>query len=351
MRNDTYKLNNLINRIDKEVRYGYNVEDNIMLLEKLLEQPYFNMKIKFILSNAYIRNYNIEKALKLKKFVYDKTDKFCDLASLIKLLMNIGYVDEAKKYIDAYNSYNEKNYINGLYYRRLGEYEKGIEFYEKLRFTDLETHMYEELATLYHIKGDVDKEKECYLKIINTNLKHQALVRLIRMALLNGDNNVDELFKEFSSSKCHCNADLIQLKRCKAYYKYLNGILKQKDLNGYLEYQLYSYNKDSAVDHIKAKHVYDGSLYRFNKNTDINELFDYCTNHLDVLVYRDISDLYLVKMPYNIGYLLDMETDLLEVYTIGGTKNILTIYPIPKVGKYNYDRISNEGRNKVYEKR
>ena len=130
MRNNTYKLSNLLSRIDQEVRYGYNIKDNIMALERLLKQPYYNMRIKLILSNAYIRNYDIEGALSLKRFVYDKTDRFSDLISLVKLLLNIGYVDEAKKYIDNYQSYNEKNYIYGLYYRRLGEYEKGIESYK-----------------------------------------------------------------------------------------------------------------------------------------------------------------------------------------------------------------------------
>ena len=74
---------------------------------------------------------------------------------------------------------------------------------------------------------------------------------------------------------------------------------------------------------------------------------------MDVLVYRDISDLYLVKMPYNIGYLLDMETDLLEVYTIGGTKNILTIFSSKLVffNKLNYEKYLITNNNKIIAKK
>lgn len=351
--NKTYKLNNYLNRIDKQIYNRINIEENIKKLEKLLGQPYKIMQIKMILFRAYLEDGRIEEALNLKKNIYDITKDPQELFDIVKLYLNIGDLELAKKYIDDCPFSNEKISAEAFYYKRIGEYDKAIELYGNLRHTGLENEMYIELSNVYLLMGDVKSASRCYQKLLNTNLKYEALVRLIGIALTENDSNVENLFNRFNIETHAHRGDLVHIKRCLSYYKYIKGELTKNNIEGYLEKQLFNYSKEEAIKHIIARHQRKGNLYRFNQEINLYDVYDYCKEHLDILVLHDKSDKYLVKMPYDIGYLMNYKTDLLEVVTIGNTDKILTIYPIARKGVYNYDKLMerNLGGAKIYEKK
>ena len=49
-------------------------------------------------------------------------------------------------------------------------------------------------------------------------------------------------------------------------------------------------------------------------------------------------------MPYDVGYILDMKTNIVEVLVVSNTNKILTFYPITKVGKYNVEKVKEKNR-------
>ena len=59
--------------------------------------------------------------------------------------MDIGYVKEAKKYIDASLYSNEKIYSLGVYNKRMGNYDEAINYFEKLNHTVTEEDAYVEI--------------------------------------------------------------------------------------------------------------------------------------------------------------------------------------------------------------
>ena len=113
----------------------------------------------------------------------------------------------------------------------------------------------------------------------------------------------------------------------------------------YFDRQLYSYSKDRALQHVSKRHLLKGTLYKLNDDINLAEVYDYCTSNLKHLVRKDDTDMYLVKMPYDIGYLMDYKTDLLEVVVIPNTNKILTMYPVARIGRYE-KMLEKEGKVK-----
>ena len=344
----TYKLKKLLNKIDEEVNASKNIDYNINKLNELLNQPYFSIEIKDILSKAYVEKGRTKEGLELLKYLYELTDKGEYLIRLVHLFMNIGDVKEAENYINNATYSDQKVFAYGVYNKRLGNYEEAIDYLSKLKHTTMEEDMYVEMASVYMISGNNEEAKNCFYKILNTSHKYQALVRLMKIALGENDPNITKLFKKFDYDNCYHLGDFLQFKRCIQYYEYLNGTLIEQP-DSYLGSQLYKYDKNNTLQHIRYKHMKSGSLYRFYEDIDLDSIYEYCASHLKYLAYKDNIAHYLVEFPYDVGYLMDYKTNLVEVATLANTDKILTIYPITRVGKYNIEKIKE--KSKKHEKR
>lgn len=335
------KINNDLNRIDKELNNNKNVGKNITILEDYLNQPYFKTRVKKILFKGYMQVRKVDKAYNLIKELYEITNDETALMDFVKLLLDMGEVEKAKKYVnDAYFS-NEKIYLLGLIYEYEGNYEDAITTLKKLKHTLMESDMHIELGCIYEYMHDLKSAKEEFKCLLNTSKKYQAKLRLIKIAFGENDPELPNLIQSFDIDNCKHQGDIVQYKRCVKYYKYLIGDLKEKDVETYSDRQLYSYSKDRAIYHVNKRHLLKGTLYKLYDDINLNELYDYCASHLKHLIRKDDTDMYLVKMPYNVGYLMDYKTDLLEVIVIPNTNKILTMYPVAKVGMY--EKMLNEG--------
>ena len=94
------KINNDLNRIDKELNNNKNVGKNITILENYLNQPYFKTRVKKILFKGYMQIRKIDKAYNLIKELYESTKEETALMDLVKLLLDSGLVDKAKEYVN-----------------------------------------------------------------------------------------------------------------------------------------------------------------------------------------------------------------------------------------------------------
>ena len=329
--------------IEFDIQSRKNLKECVVNLEKLLNQPYCNLGVKRLLAKAYIEIGNEKQALSLLKSLYEVTSNNEYLISIVNLLMDIGYVNEARKIIDDASYSEEKIFSLGVYNKRMGNYDEAINYFEKLRHTIMEEDADIEIAMTYMIKGDNESAKKILYKLINSTKKSQALVRLMKIALAENDPNIETLFKRFDIDNCYHQGDLIQYRRCIIHYQFIKG--KNNDNQDiYLAKQLNDYTKEKVIEHVNKKHVNFGKLYKFYNNIDLGEVYDYCLKHLDNIVLEDDKTKYIVEMPYDIGYLLDMKTNIVEVLVLANTNKILTMYPITKVGKYNVEKIKEKNR-------
>lgn len=339
------KINNDLNRIDKELNNNKNVGKNITILENYLNQPYFKTRVKKILFKGYMQIRKIDKAYNLIKELYESTKEETALMDLVKLLLDSGLVDKAKEYVnDAYFS-NEKIYLLGLIYEYEGNYEDAIATLKKLNHTLMEEDMHIELGCIYEYMHNLKSAKEEFKCLLKTDKRYQATLRLIKIAFGESDPKLPELIQSFDIDNCKHQGDIVQYKRCVKYYKYLRGELIDEDIETYFDRQLYSYSKDRTLQHVSKRHLLKGTLYKLNDDINLAEVYDYCTSNLKHLVRKDDTDMYLVKMPYDIGYLMDYKTDLLEVVVIPNTNKILTMYPVARIGRYE-KMLEKEGKVK-----
>ena len=332
--NYTQKINNKLNRISDNIKQNKNRRKNITELEYLLNQPYFKTRIKLLLFKLYMQVRKIDKAYTLIKELYDTTKDTDALFDFVKLLLDIGDIENAKKYLEDADYSEMKIFLLGLFNKYEGNYTEAIKYLEKLNHTIMEGDMHIELSNVYSQMGDLKKEKEELKKLFNTDKKYQAKIRIIKNAFGQNDPELPKLISFFDYDNCNHQGDLLQFKRCVKYYKYLNGQLKEEDLENYSDWQLYNYSKEKAISHINKRHASSGTLYKIADDINTVELYDYCINHLDILLRRDDTDVYLVEMPYDVSEQMGYKTNLLEVLTIPNTNNILTLYPVAKVGMY-----------------
>ena len=340
------KINNILNRIDKDVNNNRNMAKNINTLESLLNQLYFKSRVKKILFKAYSHVGKIDKAYKVIKESYESTEDETVLVDLVRLLLEMGFVDEAKKYVTNAPFSNEKIYLLGVINEYEGNFEEAIIMLNKLNHTLMESNMHVELACIYEYMHNLEGAKSEFRKLLNTDKRYQAILRLIKIAF--GENNpkVIDLIQSFDIDGCNHQGDIVQYKRCVKYYKYLQGKLKEEEIESYSDRQMYSYDKKRALNHIGKYHLVNGKYYKFNRNVNLVEIYDYCQKNLNHLIRKDDTNSYLVKMPYDIGYLMNYKTDLIEVVVLPNTNKILTMYPVAKIGMYEKMLESEKEKNK-----
>ena len=336
----SYEIKKKLKRIEKNVNNKKNGSENIKELESLLNQPYLKSEIKNLLFKSYLLDKRIKQALDTIKKLYEENNEEKYLFELVKLLLDIGDTSTAKKYIDQAYYSEMKIYLEGLYNEYIGENDRAINCLNKLNHTVMEEDMHIELSCVYENMHDIEKTKQELYMLLNTNKKYQALVRLIRIAIGENDNSIKKIFDMCDIDSCKHKGDLIQYRRCLTYYKYSTGELKEDDVENYSDSQLYDYSKERALYHIKKKHFDSAVYYKFNDDIDLNSVFEYCKKNLNHVVRKGDSDIYIVRMPYNVGSLMEYTTDLVEVITIHDTDKIVTLYPVPRLGKYYVNNLN-----------
>lgn len=111
---------------------------------------------------------------------------------------------------------------------------------------------------------------------------------------------------------------------------------------GYIEHQLISYDRDSAINY---SIVTENKNNLFAKDISIVKTFNEAER---VLFYvanltntATLTETYLLRIP-GIGYLNGKEIDVLKVSAIYKTHDILSIYPATSINKYPNQLISNQ---------
>ena len=348
-----------------EMKYCYNLPDDQLLCNIYLNNNYLDSKKLEILSCGYNRDYKGSK---------NKLDQFKDIiyknmnSSNLKFLI-IGYfeindLDSIKELLNDFSYLLEKDEL--LYDEARidlveGNIDKSLDKLLKIcKNKNSKVYFSSKIlmADIYNNYNDIRKEKEIYKEIIsddNNEYINLAKLNLLQIYIREKKydiavelyNSIDSYYKGTERAVC----DRIKTIFNKNGYDYnlVNG-------TQYSVRMINKYNKSDVILHIN-KHSYDeGNEVCFNKNININNLYDECNilikNKKPVLTVG-LTDKYIIKYP-KVGMNLENEKefDYIEVVTIYDSKNIITMYPkydLNPFNRFNYDLNDRKKDNEVIE--
>lgn len=292
--------------------------------------------------DSLYENENYEQALKkctkaMKKYSdLCITIMYCEIC--IKLNQNL---ERAKRLLEKMLSKNlKKDSVLKLLSEiefMLNNDEMAIEYCQELiNCTEnkslIDSNIYK-LAEIYKRNDDLITSAAYFEMLLNTTYKRSAIMNLLCI-------NIE--LKEYEEALKYvylCLNKKISLKSAETskilfFLKSKLGLIeenyKPKD---YFEKQTLDYSSKRAYNHIstylkendsKTKHTI------FVQNIDLKNLFENCIEQLSVIepVSDLIVDRYYISFDNIIGISNETETNIVEVITVNGTKNILTMFPV-----------------------
>lgn len=178
------------------------------------------------------------------------------------------------------------------------------------------------------------EEKNVFLKLVSVCIE------------LNYEDKLYELYKKY-----FCNDFYRKKYKKDMKYRLLDIYLNKKfnsnyslniDNISYFEKQIYSYDKELAISHIKEGHLKLGSNKdKFADCVNIEELYD----KVNEFIKTSLDEGYLIQVMSKSFYFYipgvgmnenSKQVDCLHVCTIAGTNDIITMFPVSKRKYANY---------------
>ena len=296
-------------------------------------------------------NYNQSKQY-FKSLLNTSSHNYAVL-ELGRLEVTLGNYDQAKQYFRSLLSTSNNNYATlelGRLEVNLGNYDQAKQYFESLLNTSDHNYVTLELGRLEVSLGNYDRAKQYFKSLLNTSSHPYALLELFFLYLK--QKNYDQL-------KDICINDLMAIdikteykKRMEFFVKYIMG---DKDIynckyNSYWYNQYRQYDKTLALKHI-SNHLTENNEKIvhsvFFSEFSISHLYGYIKMKISHLkpIRVTTDDQYEVECPFLVGYSFGKATNLISVVTTHGTKNIITMYPLP--AKYLYKTEKVKVKNKV----
>lgn len=310
--------------------------------------------------------------------------------SLILELGRVNYFlndfEEASKYFEKLKSFGGTDMYYALFWLgktkvKMCKFEEAREYFNQgIAMGD--SYSLLELGRLEHILGNIDEARRCFKNLVYSNdgsVRHSnkcyALNELAVLEMNEGNfDDAKEYFyylqesgNDFDSLLALNSLIFIDIRENKLdsalvklntllqsnvrdtkfgaknlfhisfYLKYYLGLLTEEDKtnseNNYVCNQILDYNKEIAIAHISSNidfRMFGNSVSVFYPNIDFKKLFDDVKCRISFGKPNSISllDKYIVKFDSAIGIFDQVETDLVEVYTLPNTKDIISIVPI-----------------------
>ena len=122
--------------------------------------------------------------------------------------------------------------------------------------------------------------------------------------------------------------------------KKLNIPMDEKDFR-YSERQIVHYSKEETITHLIHNHISSKEYPNFYPDVDLDKLIDEVVELLGTMSPKcnQVFDYYTIKYE-NIGYFEDRIINQLNVVTVPGTRDIITMYPA--ITENNYDLCDEE---------
>lgn len=196
-----------------------------------------------------------------------------------------------------------------------------------------------QLARIYIFEQQYEKA----LEILNEILEKKVFMPKTMIYIkLNKEQELLELYKKYFKEFRIFNNKPIKSDQYKGLYIYLNkkynpNFELEKSTLKYNDLQIYDYDREKAIEHIRWHHITnretDKSL--FNEDFNLEEAFDQIEEYVknnDGHVTQNIIETYYFYSPNcGIAAMDKSLTSYICVCTFVGTKDILTMYPVSKI--------------------
>ena len=284
-------------------------------------------------------NYEEAKTCFTELIYSESQNKTYAMLELGKLEASVGNYEEAKTCFTELLGTNNKAYAMlelGRLEAIAGNYEEAKTCFTELIYSENQNKTYAmlELGKLEASVGNCEKAKEYFVELIQTPDWIYAIQELLFLAIK--EENYEEASQLLNTIY---NANLMednQLSNITFYLKYKLNLLTENDKEqnkNYFCLQLLDYNREAAINHIKA-HLDENGFKRlhsvFFESTDIENIFPSIEKSISEAIpeQSNFTDKYKVDCDYVIGVNNGVETSCVEVITFPNTKDIITMYPI-----------------------
>lgn len=189
-----------------EIAKSYKMSNNpIKAIDYFSELVnYNNNNIEAIkeLSQTACLSKNYESAEKILKELFNKTNKNIFVLELIKMYFDKNDIEQAEKYISMSESIDEENLelkiLNAKLKKSQGYLTKSIEILQQLlKVLDNKDDIYIELADIYSLKGEYEKSIEYFEKVADKKQDKYIYLKLVELyCLTNQQDKSEEVAKK-----------------------------------------------------------------------------------------------------------------------------------------------------------
>ena len=309
-----------------------NIDERDIIQDKnlLLGKIYFNIK-NYFLAEKYLRSAMTRKNRNTfwKAYFYLgkvklKQNEFNDAIRIFDEIIKGPFSDD--KIRDKVNKLKIRTYIKRMHFFN------ALELINNLKEPNEKS--------LFLIKIEITKfnilEAEKLIENISINESSELYIDYLYLKIivkfrLNKISEFDELYNKFINlDKKKTSEYIYEVNLLKLIVDSNNHRKFKKRTNyTYLENQAMKYSKSSALKHVIKHHVSDAYVSYFNKEIDIENLFEMISTEFNnsLKICDEYQDKYIIDYP-NVGYDLDGNIcNQLVVICIPNTYNIVTMFP------------------------
>ena len=203
-----------------------------------------------------------------------------------------------------------------------------------------------ELGKLEILEGNYIQAQTCFYKILsikNDENKSCAIQEILNLNIKLGhyEEALVYLEKLINTDK---SLDIREVEKYKFYLEYnLKEINNKRKINGYFNNQLVEYSEIKAINYIGFNSNENKNVIHniFNNDVEIKSLFNRMKDEIKQLepVNFGIYDKYTIELENVIGSVRNIDTNLLCIVTICGTKNIISMFPVLNKNRLNNKKI------------
>lgn len=304
----------------------------------------------FLKSKEFIKQKNIEEAyIRLKKLMKKDSENYAIRLEFAKVLIDMNNLSRARRILESLIDSKNKNYAI-LELGKLsvieGDFYKAREYFESLLNTTNITYGLLELGKLEILEGNYIQAQTCFYKILsikNDENKSCAIQEILNLNIKLGhyEEALVYLEKLINTDK---SLDIREVEKYKFYLEYnLKEINNKRKINGYFNNQLVEYSEVKAINYIGFNSNENKNVIHniFNNDVEIKSLFNRMKDEIKQLepVNFGIYDKYTIELENVIGSVRNIDTNLLCIVTICGTKNIISMFPVLNKNRLNNKKI------------
>ena len=322
-------------------------EENVLKIKmrENIDRKHLIQEKNYIIGHTYFRFGNFNKAypyLKKSLDIKNKIIYYYAAIDIAKIYTYRGNTEETLKICEELlkTADNDKlirkiNLTISKAHLKKQDFETAKALIDKDIFSDKDTKI--GMGKIELLKGNFEKAEE-YFNVLDEekddingyldSLYSKALVKY-RLKKYNEALDIINILEENDEIFMGVGKLKLEISRLKLIIGIIKGNIPDYDTRLYSNQQIISYDRKKALEHIILHHIKNIKTSKFKNEEQIREIFDNVGELLtdDNIVYNSSFDEYIIKYNSVGSNISDGNINQLQVVTLPGTKNIITMYP------------------------